>query len=226
MSLTQYSDFLSKNKVITTGKDEQMVKAVAGRIIAGVKKVAAQKGFTNQIADFKWEVNLVQSPEVNAWCMPGGKIVVYSGILPVTDGESGLAVVLGHEVAHAVARHGNERMSQELVAQTGLTALDIALSTKPQQTHDLLMAAAGAGTQVGILLPFSRKHESEADQLGLIFMAAAGYDPHGAVAFWKKMAATGGQKPPEFLSTHPSDETRISNIQNKYMKEALTYYKP
>jgi len=225
MSLTQYKDFLQKNKVVATGQEEQMVKAVAAKVIEGVKKVAKEKGFSSQIAGYKWEVNLVQSADVNAWCMPGGKIVVYTGILPFTVDESGLATVLGHEVAHAVARHGNERMSQGLIAQTGLTALDIALSQKPKQTHDLLMAAVGAGAEIGVLLPFSRKQESEADQLGLIFMAVAGYDPHGAVAFWKRMASQGGQKPPEFLSTHPSDETRINNIEKKYMSEAMAYYK-
>jgi predicted Zn-dependent protease len=160
---------------------------------------------------------------VNAWCMPGGKVVVYTGILPVTKNENGLAVVMGHEIAHAIAEHGNERMSQELLRQAGGVALTVALKDNPEETRNLWLAAYGLGSEVGVMLPFSRLHESEADHLGLIFMAMAGYDPREAPDFWTRMAEAGGQKPPEFLSTHPSDETRISSL-NNWMPEALKYY--
>jgi predicted Zn-dependent protease len=159
--------------------------------------------------------------------MPGGKIVVYTGILPYTKDDAGLAVVLGHEIAHAVAQHGNERMSQGLLATTGFIALDLAMANKPTETRNLLLGAVGIGTQVGVLLPFSRLHESEADRLGLIFMASAGYDPHTAIGFWERMSANANAPQiPEFLSTHPSDETRISDIRDVYMNEAMKYYKP
>jgi predicted Zn-dependent protease len=156
--------------------------------------------------------------------MPGGKVVVYSGILPVTKDETGLAVVMGHEIAHAVADHGNERMSQGLLAQLGGAALDTALKQKPEQTRQLWMSVFGVGAQYGALLPFSRIQESEADHLGLIFMALAGYDPHEAPSFWTRMSQKGGQAPPEFMSTHPSDETRIRKI-TEGIPEAMTYYK-
>jgi predicted Zn-dependent protease len=156
--------------------------------------------------------------------MPGGKVVVYSGILPVAKDEAGLAVVLGHEIAHAVADHGNERMSQGLLAQAGGMALDAALQKKPDETRQLWMSVFGAGAQYGALLPFSRIQESEADHLGLIFMAMAGYDPHEATSFWERMSRAGGKAPPEFMSTHPSDETRIRKI-NQEVPEAMTYYK-
>ncbi len=156
--------------------------------------------------------------------MPGGKVVVYSGILPFTKTEAGLAVVMGHEIAHAIARHGNERMSQAMLIETGGVALSAALQQKPQETQALFMTAYGLGTTVGVSLPYSRSHESEADHLGLIFMAMAGYNPEEAVTFWQRMEQSGGQKPPEFLSTHPADQTRIENLK-RIMPEALTYYK-
>jgi predicted Zn-dependent protease len=156
--------------------------------------------------------------------MPGGKVVVYSGILPFTVDKNGLAVVMSHEIAHAVARHGNERMSQELLTQLGGIALNEAIKQKPEETRNIFLTAYGIGSQVGILLPYSREHELEADKLGLIFMAMAGYDPQTAVAFWERMAASGGNKPPEFLSTHPSDATRINKIKAA-IPEALKYYK-
>jgi predicted Zn-dependent protease len=158
--------------------------------------------------------------------MPGGKVVVYSGILPLTKDENGLGVVLGHEIAHAVANHGGERMSQALLVEMGGLTLDAALSQKPKQTNDLFLAAYGLGAQVGVLLPYSRVQESEADHLGLIFMAMAGYDPHGAVGFWERMIALQhGKAPPEFLSDHPADARRIENIK-KLLPEAMTYYRP
>ena len=174
--------------------------------------------------DFKWEFNLVEDNTVNAWCMPGGKVVFYTGILPITKDEKGIAVVMGHEIAHAIARHGNERMSQGLALQGGGIALSLALSDKPELTQNLFQQAYGLGGQLG-MLKYSRSHDSEADKMGLVFMAMAGYDPREAVEFWKRMAAQGGQKPPEFLSTHPSDDTRIKDLED-FMPEALKYYKP
>ena len=162
--------------------------------------------------------------EINAWCMRGGKVVVYSGILSVTRSEAGLAVVMGHEIAHAIARHGNERMSQGLLQQAGGAALSVALASKPAQTQQLFNTAYGVSTNVALMLPFSRKHESEADEMGLIFMAMAGYDPNEAVSFWQRMSAAGGSKPPELLSTHPSDATRIADLK-KLVPKAMQYYK-
>ena len=157
--------------------------------------------------------------------MPGGKVVVYTGILPIAKDDKGLAVVMGHEIAHAVANHGDERMSQGLITQMGGVALSTALASQAKQTTDLFMAAYGIGTQVGVLLPYGRLQESEADRLGLIFMAMAGYDPHEAPEFWKRMSAgKQGAAPPEFLSTHPADATRIRNIEQQ-MAEAMAYYK-
>jgi predicted Zn-dependent protease len=158
--------------------------------------------------------------------MPGGKVVVYAGLLPVTQNEAGLAVVMGHEIAHAIARHGAERMTQGLLVDMGGMALSEALANKPAATKDLFMKSYGLGTEVGVLLPYSRLHESEADRMGLIFMAMAGYNPNEAVSFWERMvAANKGQKPPELLSTHPADSTRINNIK-QLIPEAMQYYKP
>ena len=176
----------------------------------------------DRVKDYKWEYNLVNDKTVNAWCMPGGKVVVYSGILPLTQDETGLAVVMGHEIAHAVAGHGNERMSQMLAVQAVGMGVDYYLQTNQKESRDMLMTAYGAGSTLGILA-YSRLQESEADKLGLIFMAMAGYDPNSAVGFWQRMAAQGGAKPPEFLSTHPSDDRRIRDIQ-KYMPQAMKYY--
>ncbi len=224
MSFQQYSDFLKTNKLSTNKKDNEMVKRVGQRIQKAVETYFAQNNLSKELEGYKWEFNLVESPEVNAWCMPGGKVVVYTGILPITKDETGLAVVMGHEIAHAVAQHGAERMSQGLLQQLGGVALSVALKDKPETTQNLYMTAYGIGTTVGVMLPFSRTHESEADHLGLIFMSMAGYDPTAAVDFWTRMAAQVGTKPPEFLSTHPSDETRIADIK-KELPEALKYYK-
>jgi len=173
---------------------------------------------------YDWEFNYVDNKLVNAWCMPGGKVVVYSGIIPITQDENGLAVVMGHEIAHALADHGNERMSQELIRQAGGVGLMIALNEQPEETQVMWMAVYGVGTEIAAMLPYSRLHESEADQLGLIFMAMAGYDPREAPMFWERMAKqSSNQKPPEFLSTHPSDQTRINNL-NGWMPEAMKYY--
>jgi predicted Zn-dependent protease len=224
MSYTEYDSVLKTSKLSTDQQQIKLVKKVGGRIQKAVETYFAEKGFSDQLKDYKWEFNLVESQEVNAWCMPGGKVVVYTGILPVTQNEVGLAVVLGHEISHAVAQHGAERMSQGLLAQLGGQALSVALQNKPEQTKQIWMSVYGVGAQVGVLLPYSRTHESEADHLGLIFMAMAGYDPNEAVTFWQRMAAGGGQKPPEFLSTHPADETRIADIK-KELPEAMKYYR-
>lgn len=223
MSFQQYDEFLKQNKLSTNTEQTAMVKRVGGRIQAAVEKYFADHNLSSELDGYKWEFNLVESPEVNAWCMPGGKVVVYTGILPITRDEAGLAVVMGHEIAHAVAQHGNERMSQQMLQQLGGVALSVALKNEPETTRNIFGAAYGIGTEVGVMLPFSRTHESEADHLGLIFMAMAGYDPNAAIDFWTRMAAQSGPKPPEFLSTHPSDETRIADIR-KELPEALKYY--
>jgi len=225
MSASQYGDFLKSSKVSSTKKDTVMVKNVGRKIQAAVEQYMTQNNLSDRLSGYNWEFNLVESNEVNAWCMPGGKVVVYTGILPVTKDENGLAVVLGHEIAHAIAEHGNERMSQGLLAQLGGVALSEAIKNKPEQTKALWMGAFGLGAQYGALLPFSRVQESEADHLGLIFMAMAGYDPNGALEFWTRMSKLqGGKAPPEFLSTHPSDETRIAKIKEE-LPEALQYYR-
>ena len=224
MSLSQYDQFLKQNQLSRDPEGTQMVRHVGARIQKAVEQYFADHGMSDALADYAWEFNLVESEEINAWCMPGGKVVVYTGILPLTQDENGLAVVMGHEIAHAVAQHGNERMSQGLLAQMGGVALSVAMESQPETTQQLWMAAYGLGAQYGLMLPYSRLHENEADQLGLVFMAMAGYDPRGAVAFWQRMAAKkGGQSPPEFLSTHPSDQTRIKNIQ-ALIPDAMTYY--
>lgn len=225
MSFTSYKDFLSKHEVIRNTPEAEMVQRVGTRIAKAVEQYFAQQKMPDRLKGYSWEFNLVNDKEANAWCMPGGKVVVYSGILPLTKDENGLAVVLGHEISHAVAQHGDERMSQGLLTEMGGIALSAALSQKPAQTQQLFMSAYGAGTQVGVLLPYSRLQESEADHLGLIFMAMAGYDPRGAVPFWQRMTASHqGGSPPALLSTHPADRKRIEEIE-KLMPEALKYYK-
>ncbi len=224
-STQQYGEFLKGNKVSADKASIEMVSRVGKRIQAAVEAYMAENKMSGRLAGYNWEFNLVESAEVNAWCMPGGKVVVYTGILPVTRDENGLAVVLGHEIAHAVAEHGNERMSQGMLTQVGGTALAELTKTQPDQTKQLWMTAFGAGAQMGVLLPFSRLHESEADHLGLIFMAMAGYNPEGAVEFWQRMAELGGKKPPEFISTHPADAKRVEQIR-KELPEAMRYYRP
>ena len=226
MSLTEYSAFLKKNPpAASNDPNAQMVKNVGARMKTAVETYLRQNGFASRIKDFKWEFNLVNNKEVNAWCMPGGKVVVYSGLLAITQDEASLACVMGHEIAHTVARHGNERMSQGLMAELGGVALDVALANKSNETRQLFMTAYGAGATVGLILPYSRLHETEADKLGLVFMAMAGYDPKVSIGFWERMAKVGGAKPPEILSTHPSDQTRINNLK-AYMPTAMKYYKP
>ncbi len=220
---SEYDVFLAQSQVVTSTPDAQKVKTVGSRLSNAVEKFLRDQGQADEIKQYAWEYNLIQSDQVNAWCMPGGKIAFYTGIMPVCKDEPGVATVMGHEIAHAVARHGNERMSQSLAVQLGGAALDIALSQKPAETRNLFLTAYGVGANVGVLLPFSRKQESEADKLGLIFMSMAGYQPDAAVDFWKRMSALGGAAPPEFLSTHPSNERRIKDIQN-YLPKAREYY--
>jgi predicted Zn-dependent protease len=225
MSLSAYRDFLSKHEVVTGTAEARMVKRVGERISRAVEAYLVEHRLSDRIEGYEWEFNLVKDDTINAWAMSGGKVVVYTGILPIAGDEEGLAVIMGHEVAHAVAGHGNERMSQGLLTQLGGMALSVALAQEPQQTQQLFMAAYGLGAQVGILLPYSRLHESEADHLGLIFMAMAGYDPHAAVGFWQRMMESKeGAAPPEFLSTHPSDQKRISNLK-ALIPQAMNYYR-
>ncbi|WP_423126843.1 M48 family metallopeptidase [Gaoshiqia sp. Z1-71] len=223
MGLTSYGTFLSENKLSTNQTQTDMVKRVGKNIALAVEQYLRDNGFESYIANFQWEFNLIEDDVPNAWCMPGGKVVFYTGILPYTQNEAGIAVVMGHEVAHAVARHGNERMSQQMVLQMGGVALSEAVKTKPEETQAIFSTAYGLGSSVGVMLPFSRKHEYEADKMGLIFMAMAGYDPRSAVAFWKRMSESGGAKTPELLSTHPVDVNRIAALE-KIMPEALKYY--
>lgn len=225
LSFQEYSDFIKQNKISASTGQTAMMKEVGVNIQHAVERYFAQQNLSSSLKDYNWEFNLVEDSTVNAWCMPGGKVVVYTGILPITKDATGLAVVMGHEIAHAIANHGSERMSQGLIQQMGGIALEKALENKPTQTRNIFMTAFGVGTQVGVLLPFSRTQESEADHLGLIFMAMAGYDPHQAVSFWQRMSDHyKGAAPPEFLSTHPSDETRIKQIES-LIPEAMKYYK-
>lgn len=226
MSFQSCSEFLTANKLSTDTQKTRMVKEVGARIQKAVEKYCAENNLSSQVKNYQWEFNLIEDPNVNAWCMPGGKVVVYTGLLPVAKDEAGLAVVMGHEIAHAIAKHGAERMSQGLVVELGGMALSEALANKPEQTKNLFMKSYGIGSEVGVLLPYSRLHESEADRMGLIFMAMAGYNPNEAVGFWERMAAASkGQKPLELLSTHPADSTRINNIK-RLIPEAMKYYKP
>ena len=224
MSFQQYDAFLKENKLSTNQAKTRMVQGVGRRLQQAVVQYLTDNNQAQELKDYKWEVNLVESEEENAWAMPGGKVVVYEGILPITKDEAGLAVVMGHEIAHAIAKHGNERMSQGLIAQMGGMALAQAVKAKPKKTQQIWMTAFGVGAQFGLMLPYARLQESEADHLGLIFMAIAGYDPNEAIGFWERMAQKKeGQAPPEFMSTHPSDATRIKNIKQA-IPEAMKYY--
>ena len=225
MSYQQYAEVIGASTLSRDREQVAMVRRVGARIQAAVERYMAREGLSSHLDGYAWEFNLIESDQVNAWCMPGGKVAFYTGILPVCRDETGVAVVMGHEVAHAIAEHGAERMSQGLLTQLGGVALSEALKNEPAETRDLWMTAFAVGAQYGAMLPYSRLHESEADHMGLIFMAMAGYDPREAPVFWQRMAALGGQKPPELLSTHPSDATRVRNLQAR-MPEALTYYQP
>ena len=220
-----YSEFLSKNTLSSNYSDTQMVKRVGNRIQKAVEQYCAQNDMSEVLQGYHWEFNLIEDDQLNAWAMPGGKVVVYTGLLKVTQSEAGLATVMGHEIAHVFAKHGAERMSQGLLVEMGGMALSKALSNKPAQTKNLFMQSYGLGTQVGVLLPYSRVQETEADHLGLIFMAIAGYNPNEAINFWQRMSvAKQGPEPIEFLSTHPTDSKRIEKLQ-ELLPKAMQYYK-
>lgn len=210
-AFAQYDQFLTENKVVKGTSEAQMITKVGQRISAAAERWLSANGYPGYLKDYKWEYNLVNDETVNAWCMPGGKIVFYTGILPITQTETGVAVVMGHEVAHALADHGAQRMSAGTLQQVGAVAGNIAI--QDEQKRNLFNQAYGIGSQVGVMLPFSRSHETEADRIGLQIMAIAGYDPYEAAELWKRMKAnSGGQSPPEFMSTHPSNDTRINNL--------------
>lgn len=219
-----YQDFLAENEVISTGTFSRSIHKVGTQIAASVEEYFTEQGQISLLNGYDWEFNLVDKQEINAWCMPGGKVVVYSGIQKITEHEGGLAVVIAHEIAHAIANHGNERMSQVLLARMGGMALSTAMASRPQQTQELWMQVFGMGTNLGVLLPYSRVHEREADRLGLIFMAKAGYNPDFALEFWRRMSEYKKENSPEeFLSTHPSDEHRIQQI-SEMLPEVNEYY--
>jgi predicted Zn-dependent protease len=209
----QYNQFLSENKVISGTTDAKRVENIGIKIKIAAEKWLTANGQADYLKDYKWEYKLVDSKDVNAWCMPGGKIVFYTGILPICKDDTGIATVMGHEVSHALANHGQQRMSAGLLQQIGGAGVAVATGNKDPKTQQLAMTAYGAVTQFGGMLPFSRSHESEADMIGLTLMAIAGYNPDEAVLFWGRMSAnSGGNAPPEFMSTHPSDATRIANL--------------
>jgi predicted Zn-dependent protease len=224
LAVDEYAKVKQTSKVLSPATNSQaaMVTRIGSKLAAAITSYYKNKG---DLSGMKWEYMLIDENIVNAWCMPGGKIAVYTGILPVTQNENALAVVMGHEIAHAIAEHGKERMSQGLAQQFGGMALSVALSSKPAETQQLFNTAFGLGSEVGVMLPFSRKNEMEADKLGLTYTALAGYDPHEAIPLWKRMEAAGnaGQKPPEFLSTHPSEESRIAELE-KMMPDAMVIY--
>jgi predicted Zn-dependent protease len=225
LSDQQYAEVLKESKLSIDQQQVQMVRRVGKRIASAAEGFLKESGAEDKLKNYQWEFNVIQDDKTaNAWCMPGGKVAVYTGILPLTRTETGLAVVLGHEVAHAIAEHGNERMSEALLAQLGGVALAVALAEEPAKTQQLFMAAYGVTANVAFLLPYSRLHESEADRIGLTLMAKAGYDPHEAVRFWQEMSEQGGSRPPTLLSTHPAPESRIEKIKS-FIPEAMRYYK-
>ena len=214
-SLASYASFMKTAKVSTQKTQSEQVTRVGKRIAAATEAYLKAVGLESEIQNFAWEFNLVKSDELNAWCMPGGKIVVYEGIMKIIGSDDELAVVLGHEVAHAVAKHANERMSQQVAAQMGANVLGAVIAGQSSQTQAIAQQVYGLGAQYGVMQPFSRKHESEADEMGLVLMTIAGYNPDVAITFWQKMNASSQSSVPEFLSSHPSHETRIADIQKK-----------
>ena len=209
----QYGQFLNENKVVTGTSESEMIKRVGQRIKVAAERYLNANGHAGYLKDYQWEYNLVDSEQINAWCMPGGKIVFYTGILPIADNEAGVAAIMGHEVAHALANHGQQRMSAGMLQQLGAVAGNVAI--KDERDRALFNQAYGIGSTVGVMLPFSRSHETESDRIGILLMAIAGYNPDEAALLWKRMKAnSGGQAPPQFLSTHPSHDTRIANLSN------------
>lgn len=225
LSLENYNAFLSQNPKLPDNRNEvKLVRKIGNRIAHACENLLKAEGYQKRLKTFQWEFNVVDQNVANAWCMPGGKVVVYTGILPYTETEDELAVVMGHEIAHAVARHGSERMSQQLAVLLGGMSLSVAMKEKPEEVRNLFLAAYGVSAQLGVLA-YSRKHETEADKLGLIFAAKAGYNPEAAISFWKRMSSSGGPNIPQFLSTHPSHEKRIKDLE-EFMPTALSYYEP
>ena len=214
-SFQQYDTFLKENKVISGTSDAKKVELVGSRIKAAAEKYLTYLGQGQYLKDYRWEYKLVDNKEVNAWCLPGGKIVVYSGILPITKDDAGLATVMGHEVSHALANHGAQRMSAAQLQQLGAVGVAVATGSQSAENQQMWQKYYGLGSEVGVMLPFSRSNESEADKIGLTLMAIAGYNPDDSIAFWTRMSAkSGGSGTPEFLSTHPSDATRINNLKS------------
>jgi predicted Zn-dependent protease len=223
MSLKEYEEVKKTSRLSTNKESVAMLKRVGDRVAHAAEDF--MKGMKRDML-MDWEFILIEDAKtVNAWCMPGGKVAVYTGILPYTKTEAGLAAVVGHEIAHALAQHGNERLSEGLLVELGGLTLSSALTSKPEATKNLWLKAYGIGAQLGFILPYSRTQEYEADRIGAVLMAKAGYDPHEAIAFWERMMGAGGTKPPEFLSTHPADEKRIAAIKG-YLPEAMSYYQP
>lgn len=226
-SIASYNSFMTSAKqqnAISTDKTKTaQVVRVGQKIAAATEAYLRATGLESDIKNFAWEFNLVKSSEMNAWCMPGGKIVVYEGIMKIVNSDDDLAVVLGHEVAHAVAKHSNERMSQQVAAQAGASVLAGVLSGQSYQTQSIAQQVYGLGAQYGVMQPFSRKHESEADKMGLVLMTIAGYNPSNAITFWQKMNANSQTKVPEFMSSHPSHETRIKDL-TKWVPEVQKQY--
>jgi len=221
MANQQYSQMIQTGPLSKDQKNTALVKKVGGKISKAAETYLREHGLENEISTYKWEFNLIESDQVNAFCMPGGKVAFYTGILPYCKGENGIATIMGHEVAHAIAHHSRERASQQMMTSLGGAALSVGLGVggASSLTSDIAMAAYGLGSEVGVLLPFSRAHESEADRIGLSLMAMSGYNPSEAIAFWERMAAAGGKSGANFLSTHPSDEKRIADIK-RYLPEA------
>jgi len=224
MSYDQYDEFLVQNTVVSESNVQaKSIKEIGNKMAAAVNQFLGDQGNLKRVKGYEWDFNLVQDDQVNAWCMPGGKVVFYTGILPVCQDDNGIAVVMSHEIAHAIARHGNERMSQQMAIQMGGMSVASAMQEKPEALQAIFNQAYGLGSTLGAL-KFSRNQESEADKMGLVFMAMAGYNPESAISFWERMSQLGGQKPPKMMSTHPSDERRIADLK-AYLPEAMKYYK-
>ncbi len=223
LSNESYNTVLQTEKLSDNKQATQNIRVVGARITKAVEEYLRSIDRLTLIDGYKWEYNLLESKTMNAWCMPGGKIVFYEGILPICKNDNGIAVVMAHEIAHAIANHGNERMSQQMVVEMGGLALSEAMRQQKEQTTQLALLAFGVGTQLGVMLPYSRKHESEADEMGLYFMAMAGYDPREAPMLWERMQQSGSGNTPEFLSTHPNPQSRINEL-NRIMPKAIEYY--
>ena len=223
LSAQSYAEVLKESKMSTNASYISAVRRVGDRLTSAVERYMKQNNLEDQINGFQWQYNVIASDQINAWCMPGGQIAFYEGIMPLCKDDNGIAVVMGHEIAHAIAQHGNERLSQQVGVQLGGMALSEALKTQKETTQQIALLAFGAGTQLGLVLPYSRTHESEADELGLYFMAMAGFDPGAAPGFWQRMSAEGKARTPEFLSTHPDPQKRIRNL-NRLMPKAMKYY--